>query len=458
MTPENKLSSSFRDDSGFLYRNSEGALLRQVNHKYSVHYSRLMDSGLYKKLVADEQLVPHEEIAAAPGAFKTLKPELLPFISYPYEWAFHQLKDAALLTLSIQKTALAHGMILKDASAYNIQFKGVNPVFIDTLSFEIYKEDEPWAAYRQFCMHFLAPLALCAHADPALASLLRQDLGGISLATASRLLPKSTWLNFGLLIHLHLHAKADKSHRPASGTKSSVAKVSRQSLLAMADSLTGAVSALKPFQEKTFWQDYYADMHNYQQESLDDKATLVKHACEIVKPATVWDMGANTGKFSAIAAACGAYTVAMDFDRAAVEAHYLSLRENSSKNILPLIQDLNNPSPALGWAGKERASLKERGPADMVFALALVHHICIGNNVPIESFFSYLSGLGKFLLVEFVPKEDSQVKEMLLMREDIFPSYTESGFEEAAAPYCEIIFKKPLQGAKRTLYLFKVKH
>ncbi len=457
MKQANRLPASFRDDCGFLYKDENGVLLRQVNPKYAGHYDRLMGSGLYGRLAESGMLIRHEETSAPDGAFKTLKPERLPFVSYPYEWCFSQLKDAALLTLSIQKEALAHGMILKDASAYNVQFNGVKPVFIDTLSFETYREGSPWAAYRQFCMHFLAPLALCAHTDQSLSALLSRNLEGIQLGTASRMLPKKTWLNFGLLMHLHLHAKADKAHGGPQGAKPAGLTVSRQSLAAMAESLEAAITGLKSAGEKTFWRDYYAGMHNYTGQGMDAKAEIVRQACESVRPAMVWDIGANTGKFSALAAETAACTVAMDFDRAAVESHYLSLKKTASSRVLPLIQDLSNPSPSLGWAGEERASLEQRGPADLVMALALVHHICIGNNVPLDAFFAYISRLGKHLLIEFVPKDDSQVAEMLRMREDIFPYYTESGFEQAASQFFETLFKKPVQGTKRTLYLLRKK-
>lgn len=452
-----KIPASFRDACGFLYYDENGILLRQVNGKYAAHYDLLMGSGLYGRLISSGMLVRHEETAGTGSAFKTLKPEKLPFISYPYEWSFSQLKDAALLTLSIQKEALGHGMILKDASAYNVQFRGAKPVFIDTLSFEAYTEGSPWAAYRQFCMHFLAPLALCAQTDQSLSGLLGRNLEGIPLSTASRMLPMKSWLNFGLLMHLHLHARADRAHGNSSRGKPAGLKVSSQSLLAMAESLESVIIALKSAGEKTFWRDYYSEMHNYTEEGLDAKAGIVRQACEAVRPEMVWDIGANTGRFSAIAAETAACTIAMDFDRAAVQNHYLALKKAASTRIMPLLQDLANPSPALGWAGEERSSLEQRGPADLVMALALVHHICIGNNVPLDAFFAYMSRLGKHLLVEFVPKDDSQVAEMLLMREDIFPSYTEPGFEHAAEPYFETLFKKPVKGTKRTLYLFRKK-
>jgi hypothetical protein len=200
-TQTTNLVSSFRDPSGFLFIR-EGILYRQVNQVYREDYSRLMDSGLYEKLVKNGLLITHAETDIQPAdgvlSYKVICPERVPFISYPYEWSFGQLQDAALATLSIQRRALKLGMSLKDASAYNIQFPKGKAMLIDTLSFEQYQEGEPWVAYRQFCQHFLAPLALMAYKDVRLNQLLRIYIDGIPLDLASKLLPRSTRWNLGL--------------------------------------------------------------------------------------------------------------------------------------------------------------------------------------------------------------------------------------------------------------------
>jgi len=246
------LAGSFRDPSGFLFRHN-GRLLRQVNACYADDLALLHSSGLYDALIEKELLIPHQEVtlewAATPAAVKVIEPEFLPFISYPYEWAFSQLKDAALATLRIQRLALKHGMTLKDASAFNIQFRQARPVFIDTLSFTAYREGNPWIAYRQFCQHFLAPLALMAHQDVRLGTLSRTHIDGIPLDLAAKLLPWSTRFQPSLFMHIHLHARSQKkhadSHDEANSSKAKNTSVSRKSLDGIVDSLRGAVRKLQ---------------------------------------------------------------------------------------------------------------------------------------------------------------------------------------------------------------------
>ena len=384
-------ASSFRDPGGFIFRRG-GRLFRQVNRGARDDYDRLIDSGLYRELADDGLLVAHEEVDEPPHdpapASRVIAPEAIPFISYPYEWCFGQLKSAALLTLAIQRRAVGRGMSLKDASAFNVQFRGAAPVFIDTLSFEPYVEGRPWVAYRQFCEHFLSPLALMARVDPRLSSLLRPQLDGIPLDLASRLLPGSTRLKLGLMLHIHLHARAKRAH----GTKANPPRprpFPKSALLGLVDSLESTVRGLRWEPGGTEWADYYADT-NYSDAALDEKARLVASFLERIAPRTAWDLGANTGRFSRIAADRGASTVAFDVDPGVVERNYREGSRREEQNLLPLVIDLTNPSPALGWQSSERLSLVDRGPADVVLALALVHHLAIANNLPLSRIVEFL--------------------------------------------------------------------
>lgn len=449
-----KEPGSFRDPSGFLFWHDEN-LYRQVNHSYKASYDQLMGCGLYGALVEKKLLIPHQEIEDfqnnSSNAYKILQPVLLPFISYPYEWCFSQLKDAALLTLAIQKTALEFGMSLKDCSAYNIQFYKGNPILIDTLSFEPYAKGQPWVAYRQFCQHFLAPLALMSYTDIRLNNFFRIYIDGVPLDLASRLLPIRTWLRFSLLVHLHLHAKS-QLHYGQKTIKTKKRNFSRHAFSGLIDNLETIIKKLKWEPFGTEWGEYYNDI-NYSDKAFQHKYKLISEFLEYTHPQDVWDLGANVGFFSALAGKQGIPTVAFDIDHAAVEKLYIDCRNHKEQSTLPLLLDLTNPSSGLGWANKERSSLIERGPADTILALALIHHLAIGNNVPFNKIADFFSQICKILIIEFVPKHDSQVQRLLVTRQDIFSGYTQQTFEMEFEPYFEIIRSVPIEDSERMLYL-----
>lgn len=445
------LPSSFRDPSGFLFL-KDGILYRQVNPAYRDDYDHLMSSGLHEALASEGLLVSHEEVPpdGFPGAYRVLRPERIPFVSYPYEWSFGQLKAAAETTLQIARRALDFGMCLKDASAYNIQFRGVRPLLIDTLSFRRLVPGEPWVAYRQFCQHFLGPLAAMAHRDVRLGELLRVYIDGIPLDLASGLLPWRTKLSFGLLTHLHLHARSQRRHESDGVPVSSRRTMGKYGLVALLDSLRSAVAGLQ-WHASGVWADYY-DHTNYSDGARDEKIRLVGGLIAKGSPKTVWDLGANTGRYSEEAASAGAYAVAFDYDPGAVERHYQTAAKRNETRILPLVLDLTNPSGGIGWANRERDSLLERGPADLVLALALVHHLAIGNNVPLARVAEFLADAGRTLLIEFVPKSDSQVRRMLATREDVFADYAPEAFESAFRPHFRTTDRIAIRDSERTLY------
>lgn len=457
MLKTEQLSASFRDPSGFLFSRN-GTLYRQINRAYSNDYVRLMDSGLYAKLVKTGLLIPHVEVEQAPAesdaVFKVIQPERVPFISYPYEWSFSQLKDAALATLSIQKRALKLDMSLKDASAYNIQFVRGKATLIDTLSFEIYKEGQPWVAYKQFCQHFLAPLALMSHRDVRLSQLLRVYIDGVPLDLVSSLLPAKTKFNFGLLTHIHIHASAqkrysDKAVKPRSGG------MNRQALIGLIESLENTIKKLTWKPAGTEWGDYYENT-NYTDSAFEHKKQLVNEWANEKNPKLVWDLGGNTGIFSREAAASGAVTISFDIDPAAVEQNYRTVKTKKELNILPLVLDLTNPSPSLGWDNSERDSFGARGPVDMALALAVIHHLAISNNVPLPQLADFFAARCKWLVIEFVPKSDSQVQKLLTSREDIFPNYTREGFEKAFSARFNIRRAEAVRDSERILYLMEL--
>jgi len=456
-----KVSGSFRDPSGFVFKH-DGKLYRQVNQKYQEEYNLLMSSGLYDQLNKSKTLVAHKEVdlTLSPQpeiAYKVIQPETVEFISYPYEWCFNQLKDAAILTLAIARRALEFGMSLKDASAYNIQFHRGKPIFIDTLSFEKYEECLPWVAYRQFCQHFLAPLALMAKKDIRLAQLMRLHIDGIPLDLASKLLPAITKLNFGLATHIHLHAKTQKRYENKEVSQEQVkGRISKSALSSLLDSLLSTVRSLKVKTIQTEWADYYKD-NNYTPASFEAKRQLVRSFIEKVEPKQVWDLGGNTGEFGRVASDLQISTVCFDIDPGAVQQNYDLVKKNKEKFMLPLRMDLTNPSSDLGWHNAERESMQARGPVDLVMALALIHHLAISNNVPLIDAARYFADLCENLIIEFVPKKDSQVKRLLASRADIFQGYTLEGFRDAFSLLFDIIAEEEIPGSERTLFLLKKK-
>lgn len=461
MNPDfERSSASFRDPSGFIFRR-EGTLYRQVNQVYRAAYDKFMTGGLYDALVKSGMLIAHSESTIAPAlpelAYKVLQPQVVPFISYPYEWSFSQIKDAALLTLSAARLGLEKGMLLKDASAYNVQFINGKPILIDTLSFDNYKEGAAWDGYRQFCQHFLAPLALASLVDIRLTQLLRVYIDGIPLDLAAQLLPGKTAIGLsGLALHIHLHARAQKQYADKPSAQASAVQMSKGALLNLFNSLEKTIQPLKWEPKGTEWGAYY-QATNYSDDALKAKGAIVGSLIEQAAPNTAWDLGANNGLFSREASRRGIETIASDIDPAAVEQDYLALKAGSEQHLLPLVIDLTNPSSALGWAHAERDSFLGRGPVDLVMALALIHHLAISNNVPLESVAQFFAAAGKWAIVEFVPKSDSQVKRLLATRKDIFDQYNEAGFEKAFAGCFDLMAKEAIPGSDRTLYLFRRK-
>ncbi len=450
MTKKNELGS-FRDPSGRIYYQN-GKVFREISPVYKDNYEALMSGGLYQKLVDGNLLVSHREVKAGPNVYKVIAPTIIPFISYPYEWCFSELKAAALLTLKIERLSLRRGMNLKDASAFNVQFIGKKPIFIDTLSFEKYVPGTPWIAYRQFCQHFLAPLALMAYTDNRLSKLLGSYLDGIPLDLAAKLLPVSAKINFGIFGHLILNAKSQQVLAAATISKNKY-QLSQQSLENLIDSLTSTVKGLQPKKRQSTWGDYYSHT-NYDQKSFDAKGDLVLKFLKGLPVTSVLDLGANNGFFSDLVAVNKAYVVSADYDEPAVEANFT---RHDSDSVLPLVIDFMNPSPNLGWANQERKSFWQRANFDVIMMLATIHHLAIANNLPFSAIADLIKDHCRYLIIEFIGKQDSQVKILLSQREDIFTIYDQTNFETEFGRYFKIIKKQNITNSHRCLYLMAKK-
>lgn len=448
-----RLPSSFRDPCGYIFVDN-GAIKRAVTDFGRENYDLFLSTGLYDQLLQRKYLVPHhEEEPSERGIHKILLPNRIPVITYPYEWSFSALKDAALLTLDIQKTALEHGMSLKDATPYNIQFLDGKPLMIDTLSFEKF-QNKPWVAYKQFCEIFLAPLVLMAYVKADYNKYLSNDINGFDLQFCSKVLPRATWFNPNLLAHIHLHALSQTKYGSPSAkapTHTSL-NFSLNQMNALIDSLKSAVAQLKIKKSKTSFGDYYAECQHYTEKAEHFKTQLIEEWLNILNPKRVTDLGANNGRYSRLVTKRGAFCAAVDNDPLCVNDNYVFSRKENDMNILPLYLDLSNPFPAVGWASKERDSFFMRVQSDLVMALALIHHLRISVNIPLFMLSRFFADIAPVLWIEFVPKNDVMVQKLLANREDTFHDYDQAGFEENFKAYFDIFKKADIPDTPRTLY------
>ncbi len=448
--------SSYRDPSGFIFE-AEGVLYRQVNLSYKEEYDFFITSGCYDKLVAKKMLVSHKKIeenkTGSSEWYTTLEPAYIPFISYPYEWSFTMLKDAALLTLDILKESLAFDIVLKDATPFNIQWKDGQMIFIDSLSFEKF-QNKPWIAYRQFCENFLAPLLLMHYKKEPLQSLSLAWPEGIPLSIAKSLLPWRSRFSIHTYLHIHLHAgMATKKHKD----KKAEHLFSQKKLLNLIASLETLITSLHLPDSSSTWSDYYteaAQRNNY----LQEKKTLVKQWLSTESPfKTAIDAGANAGEFSRLLAQRNIFTIATDFDPYCINTLYKETKAAGIKNILPLLLDLSNPTPSVGVNNEERASFLERANADLIVCLAVIHHLVIGKNIPFNKVASLLCALGKTLIIEFVPKEDEKVQLLLTTKKDIYTNYCKEEFLNVFSNYYTVYKEEKIADSGRILFFMKRK-
>ena len=409
-------------------------------------------------LVEDDRLIPTEpvelgelpDLTAGPAA-GALKHEKVPFVSYPYEWPFSMLKDAALLQLALGRRALEHDLTLKDASAYNVQFKGTQPVFVDIGSFERLNEGEPWAGYRQFCMLFLYPLMLQAYRRMPYHALLRGSLDGIAPSEAQALLSAR---RRGVLTHVVLHARLEARYADAGGrqVKRDLKRAGFGKALLDANlrKLEKLVRRLEFKPGRTAWTEY-GRTNTYTDEEAARKAEFVRAAAARHPGGLVWDLGCNDGTYSRVAAEHAATVVALDADHATVDGLYRALRDEQRTDVLPLVMSVTDPSPDLGWRGLERARLERRGTPDLALCLALIHHVVITGNVPVREFVAWLRSLECGLVIEFPDRDDSMVQKLLSGKTDkANPDYERETFERVLGERFEVERTERL--ASRTLY------
>lgn len=455
-------SGSFRDPWGSVFV-MDGEIRRAVFSPGAGHYAGAKERGIYEGLIKKGLLIAHEERSAVgegipEGTVFCLSHPRLPMVSYPWEWTFSMLKDGALLHLNVMEELLPRGYWLRDASAFNVQFDGKRVLLIDTLSLGERVPGSPWVAYRQFCSHFLAPLALAACVDIRTLALWRSYIDGYPLDLAVAMLPWRARYRPGLWMHLALHAafqrKADTKEDLDEGVGKKTPKVSDQGLIGLVRSLRRTTARLTWKGGESLWKSY-EEIRTYTSEDVGHKSRFVSRALDEVNPGTVWDLGANTGEYSELAASRGAFVVSVDGDAACTELIYRKLTKEKKLPVLPLTMDLANPSPGLGWDGTERPGLSDRGPADLVLALALLHHLVLTGCVPLERVARWLARLSAHLVVEFVPPRDPMVIKLLRNRNGEHLPYDEGTFRLGFEKFFDFLKEETLPNGRRLFFCRK---
>lgn len=454
---------SFRDPAGAVFE-CDGKIYRTVSHVGAKAFEAVRATGFLDRMVSQRRLVGLKEVTSPevlsrfPTAVHVLEHPKLDYISYPYEWCFQQLRAAALHHLDLCLDALAEGLTLSDATAYNIQFTGPRPIFIDHLSFRPYVEGELWLGHNQFCEQFLNPLLLSSECGISFNDWYRGRLEGIPTPAIAKLLPLKARLSLRMNAHIFLPAmlgKGGQGDAVAQREKKNTHALSRRGYEGLLLQLKGWITSLKPKGAKaTVWADY-ADGNTYGDAERKGKRELVSDFASRVQPNLLFDLGCNSGDFSRVALASGAKSViGYDFDQGALTAaHHRARAENLA--FLPLFLDAANPSPKQGWGQSERAGFSERALGDGVIALAFIHHLAIGKNIPLDRVVSWIVERAPVGLIEFVPKSDPTVQAMLRYREDIFSNYTIDTFRECLGKVAEIQTETVVSNAGRVIFEYR---
>lgn len=455
-------SGSFRDRDGRIYRAgprvlrglSSGALADFEKLRSTKFYGRCLEQG---RLVASELLapaqvpLPEEEKSRWAGFIEHPR---IPVISYPYEWTFGMLKVAALLQLELVEAAIVEDMTLKDATPYNIQFAHGRPVFIDIASFETLQPGTPWVGYRQFCEMFLFPLMLQAYKDIPFQPMMRGSIDGVGVQTAARLFGLRDRFRAGVFSHVWLQSKLDRRYGGSGQdvrTDLKSAGFHKELILANVRKLRKLVTRLDWRGEGSEW-GAYESFHNYSASDHALKESFIEDCVAASGADCVWDIGCNTGQFSKIAARHAGQVVAMDLDHFAVERLYRELSAGGEENILTLVQNVADPSPNWGWRNSERSDLRSRAQPDLVLCLALVHHVVISANIPLDEFIDWLAELSDQLVIEYVSRRDDKVKTLLRNKKDKYSDYSRERLEQALGRHYGVRRQLELESGNRFLY------
>lgn len=459
MTVNSFESGSFRDRTSRVFYH-DGTVYRALTQQALQDWELLSTTQFFQRFSADGKVIASERTASVLPPTRdnqwvaVLKHQLVPFISYPYEWSFSMLKDAALLQLELLLAALDEGMTLKDATPFNFQWLGTRPVFIDTPSFERLTPGEPWAGYRQFCQLFLYPLFLQAYKNIPFQPWLRGALDGIAPEDCNHLMSWRDRFRPGVFTHVYLQAKMQtkyaatnrniKKELQNAGFQAALIKANAQRLYKLVQKLAWKRSASE-------WSEY-TEHNSYVDDDKRRKEEFVRQVVQSRPWNLAWDLGCNTGVFSRIAAENARVVVAMDADQLVIERFYQNLKTQERTIVLPLVNNIADPSPNLGWRGLERKTLTERGKPDLTLCLALIHHIVITANVPLKEFIDWLASVTQELVIEFITRDDPMVRTLLHNKRDTYTDYRQDYFEHCLGEMFTSIRREPLACGSRFLY------
>lgn len=457
---KNKHTSSFRDPSGYVFV-EKGIIKRSISPIYFKQYHELKKSGFFEKLFKSNLLIPHVEISSNDSEI-IIQPEQIPFITYPYEWSFNQYKEAALLTLKIQKFCLDNDIYLKDASAFNVTFHEGKAIFIDTLSFDFYQDNEPWRAFKQFISHFLGPLLLARYHGTSALKLMGNFIDGIPIKMLSSMLPFKAKINPFVYSNIHLLAKYEDEYKTDYKRKAKKPSLTKKAQLNIIKSLYDFIKQME-LKEQSEWGDYYNKI-NYSESAFIQKSTIINQWIDNLKIKTLIDIGGNDGTFVRQINTTIEQALICDIDNNAVDYNYKILNEKEETYIMPFVLDVLNPSPAVGFNNKERASFLERIKAfkpELTMALAVIHHMSLSGNIPFLMSAEFFASFSNYLIIEFPKREDSWVQRLLNAKrefKDHFNFYNIQSFEVAYGLYFNIIEKLEISDSERVMYLLKKKY
>ena len=451
---------SFRDPDTKVFRH-DGAIYRCLTERALKDWTELAATEFFARLSAARTLIPTEQVVERAGLPElepkwaaVLKHATIPFISYPYEWPFGMLRDAALLQLDLTREALDEGMTLKDATPFNIQWIGSRPTFIDLGSFTAYHAGEPWAGYRQFCEQFLYPLLLQAYRNVPFHPWLRGRLEGMTAEVCRSLLSARDLLRPGVLTHVYLQAKAQRRYEDSNRDIRSDLRAAGFGAALIKNNLTRlrrTVERLAWKPSRSTWSDYERD-HSYDDADVQRKCSFVRRVLASRRWSLVWDVGCNTGAYSRLAAEHAEHVLALDADHLVIDRLYHRLKDEGDPTILPLVGDVADPSPGLGWRGQERRPLGDRGSPELILCLALIHHLVIGRNIPIADMIEWLAEFGADLVVEFIDHGDPMVDKLLRNRTGQDVEYSAEALEAALARFFGAVTRETLASGTRRLY------